>query len=204
MPAALRQAACALPAEGSRSSGSATSRDVRLALEGAFETAVAARRRSHVIGATRTPGVVIALAVAACSRPSRSPFPRCGICAKRRHPPARDARRDRHARHRPPTSFALSPDGRQIVFVASGDGASRLWLRSLAATTAQPLAGTEGARFRSGRPTAAPSASSPRCAEAARSRRRRPANPGAGQQRCAAGRGTRTASSCLRRARRPP
>ena len=44
-------------------------------------------------------------------------------------------------------SFALSPDGRQIVFVASGDGASRLWLRSLATTTAQPLAGTEGARL---------------------------------------------------------
>jgi hypothetical protein len=44
-----------------------------------------------------------------------------------------------------PMSFALSPDGRQIAFVASGDGASRLWLRSLAATTAQPLAGTEGA-----------------------------------------------------------
>jgi serine/threonine protein kinase len=44
-----------------------------------------------------------------------------------------------------PASFALSPDGRQIVFVASGDGASRLWLRSLSTTTAQPLAGTEGA-----------------------------------------------------------
>ncbi|MGH8149936.1 MAG: hypothetical protein ACRETB_08185, partial [Steroidobacteraceae bacterium] len=44
-----------------------------------------------------------------------------------------------------PDSFALSPDGRQIVFVASGDGASRLWLRSLASTTAQPLASTEGA-----------------------------------------------------------
>jgi eukaryotic-like serine/threonine-protein kinase len=44
-----------------------------------------------------------------------------------------------------PDSFALSPDGRQIVFVASGDGPSRLWLRSLASTTAQPLAGTEGA-----------------------------------------------------------
>ena len=44
-----------------------------------------------------------------------------------------------------PISFALSPDGRQIVFVASGDGASRLWLRSLASTTAQSLAGTEGA-----------------------------------------------------------
>ncbi len=46
-----------------------------------------------------------------------------------------------------PISFALSPDGRQIVFVASGDGASRLWLRSLASTTAQPLAGTEGAAY---------------------------------------------------------
>jgi Tol biopolymer transport system component len=44
-----------------------------------------------------------------------------------------------------PTDFALSPDGRQIVFVAKGDGAQRLWLRSLAVTTAQPLPGTEGA-----------------------------------------------------------
>jgi serine/threonine protein kinase/Tol biopolymer transport system component len=46
-----------------------------------------------------------------------------------------------------PEMFALSPDGRQIVYVASGDGASRLWLRSLATTTATPLAGTEGATY---------------------------------------------------------
>ncbi len=46
-----------------------------------------------------------------------------------------------------PISFALSPDGQQIVFVASGDGASRLWLRSLASTTAQSLTGTEGAAY---------------------------------------------------------
>ena len=46
-----------------------------------------------------------------------------------------------------PGHFALSPDGRQIVFVASGDGASRLWVRSLGTTTAQPLAGTDGATF---------------------------------------------------------
>jgi Tol biopolymer transport system component len=44
-------------------------------------------------------------------------------------------------------SFALSPDGRHIVFVAAGDGGSRLWLRSLATTMPQPLAGTEGASF---------------------------------------------------------
>ncbi len=46
-----------------------------------------------------------------------------------------------------PLSFALSPDGRQLVFVASGDGASRLWLRSLSTTTAQPMAGTDGAQY---------------------------------------------------------
>jgi len=46
-----------------------------------------------------------------------------------------------------PLSFALSPDGRQIVFVASGDGASRLWLRRLDATSAQPLAGTDSASY---------------------------------------------------------
>ena len=45
------------------------------------------------------------------------------------------------------TSFALSPDGRQIVFVASDDGGPRLWLRSLGATTAVALAGTERAMY---------------------------------------------------------
>jgi serine/threonine protein kinase len=44
-----------------------------------------------------------------------------------------------------PGSFALSPDGRQLVFVASGDGPTRLWLRPLAGATAQPLTGTDGA-----------------------------------------------------------
>jgi serine/threonine protein kinase len=44
-----------------------------------------------------------------------------------------------------PLSFALSPDGRQLVFVASGDGQPRLWLRPLDRIAAQPLAGTDGA-----------------------------------------------------------
>ena len=81
-----------------------------------------------------------------------------------------------------PTSFALSPDGRQIVFVASDDGASRLWLRSLATTTAQPLAGTEGATS----PFWSPDSRSRRLlrrrrAEATRPRRRRPADTGSGR-----------------------
>ena len=46
-----------------------------------------------------------------------------------------------------PTSFALSPDGRQIVFVASDDKVSRLWLRSLSTTAAQPLTDSEGAVY---------------------------------------------------------
>ncbi|HET9386257.1 MAG TPA: protein kinase [Gemmatimonadales bacterium] len=45
-----------------------------------------------------------------------------------------------------PFSFALSPDGRQLAFVAS-EGVSRLWVRPLDQATARPLAGTEGASY---------------------------------------------------------
>jgi hypothetical protein len=44
-------------------------------------------------------------------------------------------------------SFALSPDGRQLAYVASGDGVSQLWVRPLDQIRAQPLAGTAGALF---------------------------------------------------------
>jgi serine/threonine protein kinase/Tol biopolymer transport system component len=46
-----------------------------------------------------------------------------------------------------PNEFALSPDGQSIVFVASGDGPQRLWLRWLDKTDAQPIAGTDGANL---------------------------------------------------------
>jgi Tol biopolymer transport system component len=79
--------------------------------------------------------VAVALAVPAVEHVRETPSPAPPETRVEINTPATDQ----------PTSFALSPDGRQIVFVASGDGASRLWLRSLATTTAQPLAGTEGA-----------------------------------------------------------
>ncbi len=42
----------------------------------------------------------------------------------------------------------LSPDGKQLTFVAGGaDGNARLWVRALAAMAARPLEGTEGASF---------------------------------------------------------
>jgi Tol biopolymer transport system component len=51
----------------------------------------------------------------------------------------------------PPTSdsfsFALSPDGRQLAFVATVEDGPRLWVRPLDQVTAQPLAGTQGASY---------------------------------------------------------
>ena len=47
-----------------------------------------------------------------------------------------------------PYNFAISPDGRRLAFVAAAqDGATALWIRSLAAGAAQQLTGTEGATW---------------------------------------------------------
>ena len=118
---------------------------MRLALNGAFETAApqtvspaAASGGRLVWGAIAVATVVaVAAAVPALRHLSETPAPVPPETRLEINTPATDQ----------PEQFALSPDGRQIVFVASGDGASRLWLRSLASTTAQPLAGTEAATY---------------------------------------------------------
>jgi Tol biopolymer transport system component len=46
-----------------------------------------------------------------------------------------------------PVSFALSPNGERIVFVASLKGRPLLWVRSLASGESVPLQGTEGAAY---------------------------------------------------------
>jgi len=46
-----------------------------------------------------------------------------------------------------PLSFAISPDGRRLVFAASAEGKSQLWVRPLDSPAAQPLAGTLGASY---------------------------------------------------------
>ena len=43
------------------------------------------------------------------------------------------------------TRVALSPDGRQLAFVATTNGRRQLWIRSLESLAAQPLTGTDGA-----------------------------------------------------------
>jgi serine/threonine protein kinase/Tol biopolymer transport system component len=44
------------------------------------------------------------------------------------------------------SSFAVSPDGSRLVFVATSDGRPHLWLRRLDSTSAQPIALTAGAQ----------------------------------------------------------
>src|SRR5262245_2795453 len=46
-----------------------------------------------------------------------------------------------------PWSLAISPDGQKIVFVATHEGRSKLWLRRLDSALAEPLAGTDGAAW---------------------------------------------------------
>jgi len=46
-----------------------------------------------------------------------------------------------------PTSLAISPDGRRLVYSANVEGRFRLWVRSLDTVTARPLEGTDGARY---------------------------------------------------------
>jgi eukaryotic-like serine/threonine-protein kinase len=45
-----------------------------------------------------------------------------------------------------PASFAMSPDGRRLAFVAERDGQPMLWVRDLDAANSRALPGTEGAR----------------------------------------------------------
>ncbi len=116
-------------------------RDVRLALDGAFDvagqtTAVAPTPRSGGrlgwMMAVASALVAAALAIPAVRHlgeapPSTPPEIRTDIVT-------------------PGTgSFALSPDGRQLAFVAASGGVSRLWRRSLSEATAHLLPGTEGA-----------------------------------------------------------
>jgi hypothetical protein len=119
--------------------------DARLALEGAFETAsspagvgsaVPARASRQAWGiALVLAALVVGLAVPALQHlgetPAALPETRLDIVT----PPTDDG-----------ASFALSPDGSQIAFAATSNGRTQLWLRSLSATTAQPIDGTDEAR----------------------------------------------------------
>ncbi|BCS31078.1 hypothetical protein TBR22_A02780 [Luteitalea sp. TBR-22] len=119
--------------------------DMRLALAGAFETdaapatapsPAAARGRLPWMVAAVATVVAAALAVPALRHLRETPPPAPPEMRLDIATPTTEA----------PLDFALSPDGRALVFVASGDGPPRLWLRRFDQAEARPLAGTEGAR----------------------------------------------------------
>jgi serine/threonine protein kinase/Tol biopolymer transport system component len=96
------------------------------------------RAGSGVKGVLRWTMVVVALAVVATL------FKLLGAA-----PPDQPAERRVEISTPPSTdlsSFAVSPDGSRLVFVATWDGRPHLWLRRMESTAAQPIALTAGAQ----------------------------------------------------------
>jgi serine/threonine protein kinase len=93
------------------------------------------RRRARVLGAATG---TLALAVIAM----------LGVWLLRRPPGAPELRVAEITTPRSSdlSSFALSPDGRRLAFVADHDGQPTLWIRELASADAHALPGTERAR----------------------------------------------------------
>jgi hypothetical protein len=117
-------------------------RDVRLALEGAFEMAAAPGAMApsaHWRERAAWSAAFVCLAALAATLAAPYVRPRTAA-AEMRVEVTTPATTD-------PVSFAMSPDGQRLVFVATNNGQSQLWLRSLDAVSAQPLAGTEGAAY---------------------------------------------------------
>src|SRR5207247_5581589 len=115
--------------------------DVRIAIEDAFSApetdgpALPSTPRSTVVVAWLVASVAIIVAVTAA-----------WSTARRGTPHVASLRLDVNtAPTRDPVSFALSPDGRRLVFVALEQDTPQLWLRELDQTNPQRLVGTEGA-----------------------------------------------------------
>ena len=116
--------------------------DVRLAMEGAFELPAAERGTHQRTGRLQArlayagwalAAVAGAIGIVAFAPNSASVLPETRL--EIATPAAGD-----------PLSFAISPNGRNVVYQA-GQDPPRLWLRSLDSTEARPLAGTDGAMY---------------------------------------------------------
>jgi serine/threonine protein kinase len=114
--------------------------DVRLALEGAFDGPL--RDSNHSRRRYRSMTAIAAIVLSGVAASTATLYFRQGVPEpvltrfEIPTPPTSD-----------PISFALSADGRQLAFVAIAEGTPRIFVRPLDQVTAQPLAGTEGARY---------------------------------------------------------
>jgi Tol biopolymer transport system component len=114
--------------------------DVRIEIEDAIAALAvapmpaASRRQTAALAAWLVAAVAVLAAVGIAVFPVRRVAELPSLRLEVMTPPTAD-----------PVSFALSPDGRQLVFAATGEKGSQLWLRPLDQTAAQPLPGTNGA-----------------------------------------------------------
>jgi eukaryotic-like serine/threonine-protein kinase len=116
--------------------------DARIEIEEALAGSTPAAEPSMAVSSTKrgwlgwSIALVLAAALAAISVLSFNRVPPAEIRVDINTPSTAD-----------PFSFAISPDGRRLVFSASNEGKSQLWVRPLDSLAAQPLAGTDGATY---------------------------------------------------------
>ena len=119
--------------------------DVRLALEGAFETAAAPAAVTAKTAAPRGRLVWLALGVMALAAIVLA-IP--AVRHWRESAPTQLSGRFNVALPgRPQGNFALSPSGRLLAFTTADGGPRRLWIRPLNALDARPLPGTDNAEY---------------------------------------------------------
>ena len=135
--------------------------DVRLALDGAFETARSAgggfgrgsgAARATGLGRLRSRGLLAAAALAS----------RGAVTPRVATDPSCRAASTWPCQQTSPRRFVLSPSGRLLAFTSAEGGPRRLWVRPLDSLDARALPGTENADCRSGRLTRSISRSSRR------------------------------------------
>ena len=121
--------------------------DVRLALEGAFETTAPQTTATATSSASGGRLAWVAFAVALLAAVALA-IPTVRHLREAPPPVPPEMRLEINTpATTDPVSLAISPDGQKIVFVATEEGRSRLSLRSLDAVSARPLTGTEGASW---------------------------------------------------------
>jgi eukaryotic-like serine/threonine-protein kinase len=122
--------------------------EARIEIEDAMRVLADPAAQTATTGAARTSRVawllaaLATLAVVGLSMPTirylrETPAPSRPEMRVDINPPAQSA----------PLEFALSPNGRHIVFVSSADGRRRLWLRALNKVEVQAMTGTDGAGY---------------------------------------------------------
>ena len=99
-----------------------------------LQNLMSCRERRAWIGALAVAGLIAAVAIVRPRWPSAVAPSASELRFEINTPPTAE-----------PVSFAISPDGQRIVFVATSDGPSRLWLRPLGSAAARPLVGTDAA-----------------------------------------------------------